>query len=57
MTFGIRINSYFAFRTLLQVGDPSEDNVSELTLTGSDQELMIDTFFTFRLKKMLSVLK
>ena len=31
------------FRTLLQVGDPNEDSVSELTLTGPDHELVVDT--------------
>ena len=30
------------FRTLLQVGDPNEDSVSELTLTGPDHELVAD---------------
>ena len=30
------------FRTLLQVGDPNEDSVSELTLTGPDHELVVD---------------
>ena len=41
-SFRIRINSYF-FHTLLQVGDPNEDNVSEPTLTGPDHELVVDT--------------
>ena len=31
------------FRNLLQVGDPNEDIVSELTLTGPDHELVVDT--------------
>ena len=31
------------FRTLLQVGDPNEDSVSEPTLTGPDHELLVDT--------------
>ena len=31
------------FRTLLQVGDPNEDGVSELTLTEPDHELVVDT--------------
>ena len=38
----IRINSFF-FRTLLQVGDPNEDSVSEPTLTEPDHELVVDT--------------
>ena len=41
-SFRIRINSYF-FHTLLQVGDPNEDSVSEPTLTGPDHELVVDT--------------
>ena len=32
----------FFFRNLLQVGDPNEDSVSELTLTGPDHELVAD---------------
>ena len=31
------------FRTLVQVGDPNEDSVSELRLTGPDHELVVDT--------------
>ena len=31
------------FRTLLQVGDPNEDSVSEPTLTEPDHELVVDT--------------
>ena len=45
-SFRIRINSSFVcffFRNLLQVGDPNEDSVSELTLTGPDHELVVDT--------------
>ena len=44
-SFRTRINSYyfFFFRTLPQVGDPNEDSVSELTLTGPDHELLVDT--------------
>ena len=34
------------FRTLLQVGDPNEDGVSELTLTEPDHELVVDTTST-----------
>ena len=34
---------FFFFRNLLQVGDPNEDSVSELTLTGPDHELVVDT--------------
>ena len=30
-------------RTLLQVGDPNEESVSEPTLTGPDHELVVDT--------------
>ena len=41
-SFRIRINSYF-FHTLLQVGDPNEDSVSEPTLSGPDHELLVDT--------------
>ena len=41
-SFRIRIISFF-FRTLLQVGDPNEDGVSELTLTGPEHELVVDT--------------
>ena len=33
----------FFFRTLLQVGDPNEDSVSEPTLTVPDHELVVDT--------------
>ena len=44
MSFRIRINSYYYFlRTLPQVGDPNEDSASELTLTGPDHELVVDT--------------
>ena len=44
-SFRIRNNSYFVsfFRTLLQEGDANEDGVSELTLTGPDHELVVDT--------------
>ena len=40
-----RNNSYFVsfFHTLLQEGDPNEEGVSELTLTGPDHELVVDT--------------
>ena len=31
------------FRNLLQVRDPNQDSVSELTLTGPDHELVVDT--------------
>ena len=34
---------FFFFRTLPQVGDRNEDSVSELTLTGPDHELLVDT--------------
>ena len=34
---------FFFFRTLVQVGDPNEDGVSELRLTGPDHELVVDT--------------
>ena len=45
LSFRIRNNSYFVsfFHTLLQEGDPNEDGVSELTLTGPDHELVVDT--------------
>ena len=44
-SFRIRNNSYFVsfFHTLVQEGDPNEDGVSELTLTGPDHELVVDT--------------
>ena len=43
-SFRIGIDSYFFFfRTLLQVGDPNKNSVSELTLTGPDHELVVDT--------------
>ena len=34
---------FFFFHTLLQVGDPNKNSVSELTLTGPDHELVVDT--------------
>ena len=45
-SFIFRINSYFVVvfsSNLLQVGDPNEDSGSELTLTGPDHELVVDT--------------
>jgi len=45
LSFRIRNNSYFVsfFHTLLQEDDLNEDGVSELTLTGPDHELVVDT--------------